>query len=246
MYTAVRNATGKRGFVMSRSTYPSAGRYTTHWLGDNDSFWRNLHDSIIGIIEFNWFGMPFVGADMCGFFAEATEELCQRWMQLGSFYTLSRNHNGLNMKDQDPGIFGPHVSHVSKSALEIKYSLLPFLYTQFYRVNTQGGTIIRAMWHVFPKDKRTWSLDTQFMWANALLVAPVLEQGHMHKDAYLPKSRWFDYYTVSCLDFIVVKIICLHFQIEMYCILALARSVLFFSVTHSLTLAFEIRFKNIW
>ncbi|XP_052774040.1 sucrase-isomaltase, intestinal-like isoform X2 [Mya arenaria] len=192
---AVRNATGKRGFVMSRSTYPSAGRYTTHWLGDNDSFWRNLHDSIIGIIEFNWFGMPFVGADMCGFFAEATEELCQRWMQLGSFYTLSRNHNGLNMKDQDPGIFGPHVSHVSKSALEIKYSLLPFLYTQFYRVNTQGGTIIRAMWHVFPKDKRTWSLDTQFMWANALLVAPVLEQGHMHKDAYLPKSRWFDYYT---------------------------------------------------
>ncbi|XP_060598146.1 sucrase-isomaltase, intestinal-like [Ruditapes philippinarum] len=191
----LRNATGERGVVVSRSTYPSGGKYGAHWLGDNDSFWRNLHDSIIGIIEFNLFGIPYTGADICGFFSEPSVEMCQRWMQLGAFYTFSRNHNGKGMKDQDPALFGEHVAYSSKIAYSIRYSLLPYLYTQFYRVHTEGGTIIRSMMHEFPGDKRTWDVDTQFMWASALLIAPVLEQGHIYKDVYLPDARWFHYYT---------------------------------------------------
>ncbi|XP_052256801.1 sucrase-isomaltase, intestinal-like isoform X2 [Dreissena polymorpha] len=191
----LQRATGRRGIVISRSTYPSSGHYGGHWLGDNDSFWRNLHDSIIGIIEFNLFGIPYIGADICGFFSEPSVEMCQRWMQLGAFYTFSRNHNGLNMKEQDPSVFGPHMSDSSKRAMEIRYSLLPFLYTQFYRVHTQGGTVIRSMFHNFPKDPRTRSIDTQFMWGDSFLIAPVVEQGHLHKDVYLPAARWFDHYT---------------------------------------------------
>ncbi|KAL4237199.1 hypothetical protein ACF0H5_005579 [Mactra antiquata] len=193
--SGIRNATNKRGLVVSRSTYPSSGHYTMSWLGDNDSFWRNLHDSIIGIIEYNLFGIPMIGADICGFFAHTTPELCQRWMQLGAFYTFSRNHNGLNMKDQDPGVFNEDIQSSSRRAMEIRYSLLPFLYTQFYRVHLQGGTVIRSMMHVFPTDKKTYNIDTQFMWADSLLIAPVLEQGHVHKDIYFPDARWFDYYT---------------------------------------------------
>ncbi|XP_053395701.1 maltase-glucoamylase-like [Mercenaria mercenaria] len=190
----LRNATGERGVVISRSTYPSGGKFGAHWLGDNDSFWRNLHDSIIGIIEFNLFGIPYTGADICGFFSEPSVEMCQRWMQLGAFYTFSRNHNGKGMKDQDPALFGKHVAYSSRLALQIRYLLLPYVYTQFYRVHTEGGTVIRSMMHEFPRDRKTWEVDTQFMWASALLIAPVLEQGHIQKDVYLPDARWFNYF----------------------------------------------------
>ncbi|KAK3600456.1 hypothetical protein CHS0354_037863 [Potamilus streckersoni] len=193
--SGLQTATGKRGMVISRSTYPSSGRNSGHWLGDNDSKWSNLHDSIIGIIEFNLFGIPYVGADICGFNGDTNEELCQRWMQLGAFYTFSRNHNAINQRVQDPAAFGPAVAKSSRQILEIRYLLLPYLYSLFYRTHTQGGTIIRSMLHEFPKDQRTWDIDTQFLWGPCLLIAPVLEQGKITKDVYFPEGRWFDYYS---------------------------------------------------
>ncbi|KAL3869416.1 hypothetical protein ACJMK2_042100, partial [Sinanodonta woodiana] len=191
----LQTATGKRGMVISRSTFPSSGSHSGHWLGDNDSKWSNLHDSIIGIIEFNLFGIPYVGADICGFNGDTNEELCQRWMQLGAFYTFSRNHNAINQRVQDPASFGPAVAKSSRQVLETRYLLLPYLYTLFYHVHTQGGTVIRSMLHEFPKDQRTWDIDTQFLWGPCLLIAPVLEQGKITKDVYFPEGNWFDYYS---------------------------------------------------
>nr|XP_029503657.1 maltase-glucoamylase, intestinal-like [Oncorhynchus nerka] len=93
-YDALLSVTGKRGIVVTRSTYPSSGKWAGHWLGDNNSSWDQLYKSIIGMMEFSLFGFSYTGADICGFFNPAEFEMCLRWTQLGAFYPYSRNHNG--------------------------------------------------------------------------------------------------------------------------------------------------------
>ncbi|NWR83956.1 MGA protein, partial [Furnarius figulus] len=90
---ALQNATRERGIVVTRSTYPSSGRWAGHWLGDNTAAWDQLTKSVIGMMEFSLFGISYTGADICGFFQDSEYELCLRWMQLGAFYPYSRNHN---------------------------------------------------------------------------------------------------------------------------------------------------------
>ena len=99
-----------------------------------------------GSLEFNLFGIPYIGADICGFFENTTEALCQRWMELGAFYPFSRNHNTIYMDPQDPATW-PSVASASKAALNIRYRLLPYLYTLFYHSHTTGSTVVRPVYH---------------------------------------------------------------------------------------------------
>uniref|UniRef100_A0A0B7B0J4 Glycoside hydrolase family 31 TIM barrel domain-containing protein n=1 Tax=Arion vulgaris TaxID=1028688 RepID=A0A0B7B0J4_9EUPU len=118
---AARLATSQRSIVISRSTFPGSGRYAGHWLGDNVSQWSSMRKSIIGLLEFNLFGIPYIGADICGFFDNTTVQLCKRWMQLGAFYTFSRNHNSIGFLDQAPGQLGDVVGYASRDIMRIRY-----------------------------------------------------------------------------------------------------------------------------
>uniref|UniRef100_A0A8C3QE82 alpha-glucosidase n=1 Tax=Geospiza parvula TaxID=87175 RepID=A0A8C3QE82_GEOPR len=141
LYSVVQQATGKRPFVLSRSTFVGSGKHTAHWLGDNFSLWKDLRRSIIGIMEFNLFGIPYIGADICGFNYNTTYELCLRWMQLGSFYPFSRNHNSEGNIVSKQNEF----AEISRATLRIRYSLLPYLYTLFYESHVHGGTVGRKV-----------------------------------------------------------------------------------------------------
>ncbi|XP_077049996.1 sucrase-isomaltase, intestinal [Siphateles boraxobius] len=194
-YKALLNTTGKRGVVVTRSTYPSSGRWAGHWLGDNYSAWDQLLKSIIGMMEFSIFGISYTGADICGFFNPAEYEMCLRWMQLGAFYPFSRNHNTINMPRQDPVAWGPEFANMSRDVLNIRYTLLPYLYTLMYEAHVNGKTVVRPMLHEFVNDENTWEIDRQFLWGPALLITPALDKGATVVKGYVPNARWYDYHT---------------------------------------------------
>lgn len=185
----------QRPMVLSRSTFPGTGRYAAHWLGDNNSSWSQMRDSIPGILEFSLFGIPFVGADICGFRLNATEELCLRWTQLGAFYPFARNHNAKESSDQDPAFFGSKFVEDTRRALLTRYELLPYLYTLFYFAHTEGSTVSRPLLHEFPQDEVTWGINEQFLWGPALLISPILYENAQSVDAYFPEGIWYDFYS---------------------------------------------------
>ncbi|KAE9548745.1 hypothetical protein FO519_008036, partial [Halicephalobus sp. NKZ332] len=193
-FLAVRAATGKRGYVVSRSTFASSGKYAGHWLGDISSKWEDLQTSIVGIQEFNIFGIPYVGSDICGYRENTTEELCLRWQQLGAFYTFSRNHNRIDLILQDPAQW-PTVAAATKKANEFRYRHLPYLYSLHYNVSLHGGTVVRPIFFEFPEDPLVYSINYQFLWGPAMMIVPVVYQGVTTVDAYLPpKSKWYSMY----------------------------------------------------
>lgn len=193
--SALSRLLGKRPFVISRSSFPSQGLYSGHWLGDNRSQWKDMAASISGILTFNLLGVPLVGADICGFSEQTDEELCVRWTQLGAFYPFTRNHNALDSKPQDPTVFSPVARTAMTEALLLKYSLFPLLYSLFHHAHVQGHTVARPLLFEFPKDQTTYGNDRQFMWGRSLLVTPVLSPGVDFVVGYFPAGRWYDYYT---------------------------------------------------
>ncbi|XP_064228866.1 LOW QUALITY PROTEIN: probable maltase-glucoamylase 2 [Aotus nancymaae] len=194
-YEAVQKVTGQQGVVITRSTFPSSGRWGGHWLGDNRAAWDQLGNSIIGMMEFSLFGIPYTGADICGFFGDAEYEMCVRWMQLGAFYPFSRNHNNIGSRRQDPVAWNSTFEMLSRKVLETRYTLLPYLYTLMHKAHIEGSTVVRPLLHEFMDDKTTWDIDRQFMLGPAILISPVLERSTFEISAYFPKALWYDYST---------------------------------------------------
>ncbi|VDN09458.1 unnamed protein product [Dibothriocephalus latus] len=189
-WTALRRLMpGQRPFVLSRSTFTGAGRYTYHWTGDNFATWEDLAASIPQILNFNIFGIPLVGADVCGFIGNTTEELCIRWSQLGDFYPFSRNHNILNGREQDPTSWGGVTVGTIRRTIELRYSLIPYLYSLFYRANLDGRNVARALSLEYPKDLTCHSIKKQLLWASCLLITPVLKLGARSVYGYLPQGQ---------------------------------------------------------
>ncbi|UJR10929.1 hypothetical protein I4U23_015114 [Adineta vaga] len=199
-WNALKSTIGNRSLILSRSTFVGSGQWSSHWFGDNQATWKEMKRSLILMVEFNWFGIPFNGADICGFDQIPTEEMCIRWMQLGAFYPFSRIHSSNKPFDQDPAAWSQSAVTIMISALQIRYRLLPYYYTLFYKAHTQGSTVIRPLFHEFPTDKITFDIHLQFLIGSHIMILPVTDNGARQVYVYIPSSHWYDYYTGSLIQ----------------------------------------------
>lgn len=123
---------------MTRGTYAGGQRYSSIWTGDNMSLWSQMRMSISMNANLGISGFSFVGNDVGGFGLDCTEELFIRWMQLGTFLPIFRNHSNMYTRRQEPWSFGKRAEKISKDAIELRYKLLPYIYTYFYESHTKG------------------------------------------------------------------------------------------------------------
>lgn len=184
-------------FILSRSTFYGSNQFAAHWTGDNVATFEFLYLANPGIMNFNIFGIPMVGPDICGFEDNTTVELCSRWYQASTLYPFSRNHAADDTLNHEPYALGPTVLETARLALDMRYSLLKHYYAIYLKLNGTG-TVFKPMFFNFPNDFTFYNqsldyVDTQYMVADCLMIAPVVTEGATSIEVYFPQATWYDF-----------------------------------------------------
>lgn len=193
---------GKRPFFLSRSTSPGDGNITGHWGGDTNAAWGDMYATIAEALGFSIAGMPYFGVETCGFNGNADFELCSRWQELSAFFPLYRNHMSRPGNVIDHYAFTWSSTIVStKNAINVRYALLAYMYTLFWKANQEGSTVLTALQWEFPNDASLAAVDNQFMVGPSILITPVLIPQVTSVNGVFPGSDpWYDWYTLATLS----------------------------------------------
>jgi alpha-glucosidase (family GH31 glycosyl hydrolase) len=215
----------ERPYALHRNGYAGMQRYASFlWSGDVFSTWETLKMQIPIGINAGLSGVPLWGTDIGGFVptAEFTAELFVRWFQFGAFCPLFRSHGRawklrlpwgwntgdpgpIEMNDRktvpDPGqLHDARVEPICRKYLELRYRMLPYLYSVVHESTLTGMPIMRALWMHFPDDPKAVACGDEYLWGQSILVAPVYEKGATTRRVYLPKGVWYDFWNSERLE----------------------------------------------
>jgi alpha-D-xyloside xylohydrolase len=210
-----------RGLVWGRSAYAGSQRYPVQWGGDSYSTLDQLSSQLRGLLSYGLSGVPFCSHDVGGFdysprffdnthhvdFNESYDPALQtdypkdsvvyiRWLQAGVFSSHLRAHG---KQAREPWTYGAEAEAIAHRYLELRYRLLPYAYTQAVKSTQSGLPVVRPMVLDFQDDPTTQRLDTQYMFGDSFLVAPVLNHDNVVQ-VYLPKGKWVDFWSKQVID----------------------------------------------
>ncbi|MFP2995076.1 glycoside hydrolase family 31 protein [Spongiivirga sp. MCCC 1A20706] len=184
----------KRPFAITRAAYSGTQRYTSSWTGDNVATWEHLWIANIQAQRMAMSGFSFVGSDIGGFAEQPTGELYTRWIQLGAFHPFFRTHSSGDHGDQEPWSFDEDVTDIVRKFIEIRYQLLPYLYTSFWQYADEGTPMLKSLVLYDQDDPHTHFRTDEFVVGDHILVCPIQEPNAKGRRMYIPRGKWYNFW----------------------------------------------------
>jgi len=190
----------KRPFTITRAGYSGVQRYSSVWTGDNVASWEHLKLGNIQCQRLSISGISFCGTDIGGFSGEPDGELFTRWIQMGTFSPFMRAHSAGDTKEREPWSFGEPFTAINRKFIELRYRLIPYLYSTFWEHHRYGFPILRPVVMQEQDVLLNHFRQDEFTYGDKILVCPVLEPGQTHRNVYLPKGKWYDFWSNELVD----------------------------------------------
>lgn len=176
----------KRILIFSRASYIGMHRYSGIWMGDNQSWWSHIKLNLQMLPSLNMCGFMYTGADMVGFGDNATEELALRWLALGIFNPLMRNHSALGTRDQE--FYRFENIEAFRNLTRLRYALIPYIYSEFLKSVEEYDMMFKPLSFVYRSDEFAESTEDQLMVGDSIMIAPVYEPNAIGRYVYIPED----------------------------------------------------------
>jgi alpha-glucosidase len=190
----------KRPFTITRAGYSGVQRFSSVWTGDNVASWEHLKLGNIQCQRLSISGIPFCGTDIGGFSGEPDGELFTRWIQMGTFSPFMRAHSAGDTKEREPWSFGEPFTAINRKFIELRYRLIPYLYSTFWEHHRYGFPILRPIVMHEQDTLVNHFRQDEFTYGDKILVCPVMEPGQLKRNVYLPKGKWYNFWTYEVVD----------------------------------------------
>jgi alpha-glucosidase len=197
-YEGLRKLQGdERPFVLTRAAYAGTERYAATWTGDNSATWNHLWMSTPMLLNLGLSGYALAGDDIGGFAGTPPADLLTRWYEVGAFNPIYRNHANKGTGDHEPWANGPEHEAIRRRYIELRYKLLPYIYTGIEETTRTGLPFMHPLFLDYPQVEGFYRDDRDFLFGRDILVTPVLTEKVDPMEVTLPPGDWFDFWTAQ-------------------------------------------------
>lgn len=197
-----------RVFNLTRSGFAGQQCYgAAVWSGDVLASWEQFAEQVTAGLNLSMSGLPYWTTDIGGFFRDSHslnplyddqytndrfKELLTRWFQFGAFCPLFRIHGYVS--NTEVWRYGKLFEEMACSFIDLSYRLMPYIYSESAKVTIDDAILMKPLMHDYPQDSCCWDIKDQFLFGSSLMVCPVVKEGVIMRNVYLPQGKWFDFW----------------------------------------------------